>query len=202
MVTVAVLALVACGALGNVHGSSRQQLIAGLGGLTFVISALIAVRAIAGQASLVIGSRIGPSHAGAMRWLVAVFGYLIVLVTTLSIFDVPIRNLLLGGAITGVIVGIAAQQSLGNIFAGVVLLLARPFRVGDAIQIRSGSLGGPIEGTVAGIGMTYVTLITEGRPLSVPNASLLAAAVGPRPTPKPEQHHEQATTLVSSAIDP
>jgi len=201
MWTVAVLALVACGSLGAIHGSPDQRLIAALGGLTFVITAVIAVRAIAGQASIVTGRRLGPSHAGALRWLVTLFGYLIVLVTTLSIFDVPIRNLLLGGAITGVIAGIAAQQSLGNIFAGVVLLLARPFRVGDAIQIRSGSLGGPIEGTVAGIGMTYVTLITEGRPVSVPNASLLAAAVGPRPRPQQAQNREPSATLASSTMD-
>jgi hypothetical protein len=116
-----------------------------------------------------------------LRWLVTIVGYVIVLITALGLFAVPVQHLVLGGALTGVIVGIAAQQALGNVFAGVVLLLARPFSVGDAIRIKSGSLGGVTEGTVSAMGMTYVTVITEEGPLSVPNSGLLAAAVGPMP---------------------
>jgi hypothetical protein len=39
----------------------------------------------------------------------------------LSMLSVPVGHLLLGGAIAGVVLGIAAQQSLGNVFAGLVL---------------------------------------------------------------------------------
>ena len=60
----------------------------------------------------------------------------------LSMLSIPIGRLLLGGAIAGVVLGVAAQQSLGNVFAGLVLLMARPFAVGNRIRIRSGALGG------------------------------------------------------------
>ena len=97
----------------------------------------------------------------------------------------PLGRLLVGGAITGIIVGIAAQQSLGNIFAGLVLLLARPYTIGEHIRVRSGALGGPIDGTVVGMDLLYTTLETEEGPVRLPNAGLLAAAVGPRPKPPP-----------------
>jgi small-conductance mechanosensitive channel len=178
---VALIAFGVAGAMGHVHGSLNQKLIAIVGGVVFVIAGLVATRASAAEVYKVVGARTGPGHAGVLRWLVTIIGYVIVAITALGVFDVPVGHLLLGGALTGVIVGIAAQQALGNVFAGVVLLLARPFSVGDSIRVKSGALGGPLEGTVSGMGLTYVTLLTEDGPLSLPNSSLLAAAVGPAP---------------------
>ena len=47
----------------------------------------------------------------------------------------------MGGAITGVVVGIAAQQTLGNFFAGLVLLFARPYVPGQRVPVTSGAMG-------------------------------------------------------------
>lgn len=182
---VAVVGFAVGGAFGNVHGSVNQRLIVVGAGFAFVVAAVIATRTVASEVYDVVGARTGPSHAGVLRWLVTMIGYVIVLIAALGLFAVPVGHLLLGGALTGVIVGIAAQQALGNVFAGVVLLLARPFSIGDSIRVKSGSLGGPLLGTVSGMGMTYVTLLTDDGPLSLPNSSLLAAAVGPAPTPAP-----------------
>ncbi len=82
--------------------------------------------------------------------------------------------------------GIAAQQSLGNVFAGLVLLVARPFGVGNYIRVRSGALGGEFYGTVTSMSLTYVSVLTEQGMLKVPNSSLLAAAVR-RPWPRPRR---------------
>ena len=101
---------------------------------------------------------------------------------TLDLLGVAIERLLLGGVVTGVILGIAAQQTLANLFAGVVLLLSRPFEVGDDIRLYSGSLGGLFEGRVTEIGLTYVRLETADGLLSLPNSQVLSAASGPRPT--------------------
>ena len=65
-------------------------------------------------------------------------GYLVALLLALGLTNYPVGHLLLGGAILGVILGIAAQQSLGNVFAGLVLLAARPFTVRKLFSI-SGS---------------------------------------------------------------
>jgi small-conductance mechanosensitive channel len=180
-VVVAIAAFAVSGAVGDIHGTLNKRLIAIAAGALFVVASVVATRAAATEVYEVIGLRTGPRHAGVLRWLVMIVGYLIVLITGLGMFAVPVHQLVLGGALTGVIVGIAAQQSLGNIFAGVVLLIARPFGVGDAIRIKAGNLGGISEGTVTAMGMTYVTLLTDDGPLSIPNSGMLAAAVGPMP---------------------
>ena len=83
------------------------------------------------------------------------------------------------------LISIAAQQSLSNLFAGIFLVLARPVRVGDRVSIRSGPLGGEFCGDVTEIGITYITLNTSDGPEHLPNSQVLAAAV--RPQPRAEQ---------------
>ena len=91
-------------------------------------------------------------------------------------------------------VSIAAQQALGNVFAGLVVMLARPFRVGDAIRLRAGALGGTIDGTVTDIGITYVRLDTGGGVMSIPNSQVLNAVVGPIP---PDEEQRRPAPAVS-----
>jgi small-conductance mechanosensitive channel len=85
---------------------------------------------------------------------VVLIGGLLILLITLELVRAQVGNLILGGAFTAVLLGIAAQQTLGNLFAGIVLLLARPFAVGDSVRMRAGVLSGQIEGVVADIGIT------------------------------------------------
>lgn len=103
------------------------------------------------------------------------------LLIAVDLFALPVEHLLVGGAVTGIILGIAAQQSLGNVFAGIVLLFARPYIPGERIRVRSGSLGGPLDGTVTSVGLLYTTLETDEGAVNIPNGGLLAAAVGPLP---------------------
>src|SRR6266571_3739303 len=99
-------------------------------------------------------------------------------------FTSPDGLIVLGAAILGVLLGIAAQQTLANLFAGIVLLQAHPFEVGDLVWIRSGALGGQYEGEVIEIGLTYVRLDSENGPVALPNTQVLAAATGPlKPAP-------------------
>jgi small-conductance mechanosensitive channel len=99
---------------------------------------------------------------------------LIVLFTTLG---VSLQKILIGAGLIGVILGIAAQQSLGNIFAALVLLFARPFAVGDTIRIRSGVVG-VVDATVLATGLTYVSVKTDDGLLKIPNAIMLGAGIG------------------------
>ena len=172
------------GSIGNVHAHALHTRLLGFGGAAaFLILAALAVRSAGNELHRVLAPRVGASHASVVRLLVTIVGLAIAILATLGLIAVPVGHLLLGGALTGVIVGIAAQQALGNVFAGLVLLLARPFNVGDAIRIRSGSLGGELTGTVTGMGLTYVTLDTSDGMLSVPNNVLLSAGIGPQPDP-------------------
>jgi len=77
-----------------------------------------------------------------VRLLATGIGYLVVAFAVFAVLDVSIDHLLVGAGLAGVVLGIAAQQSLGNVFAALVLLLAKAFKVGDHVRIRSGALGG------------------------------------------------------------
>jgi len=178
-----VLLLAVVADAGNVHARELHARLIAIGGtLAFIVLGIVSVRSVGNETQRVLSARVGPTHASAVRLLITLFGAAVVLFASLGLLAVPIGHLLLGGAITGVIVGIAAQQSLGNIFAGLILLLARPFNIHDEIRIRSGALGGEITGRVSGMGLTYVTLDTTEGALAVPNSTLLAAAVGPAPS--------------------
>jgi small-conductance mechanosensitive channel len=155
--------------------------------VVFCALATIAVLGISGKTQNYLRPRLGSSHAAVIRYAIVLIGMIIVLVLTLQLCRVPVGQLVVGGALTGVLLAVAAQQSLSNIFAGMVLLLSRPFRVGDHIRLRAGALGGQLDGTVTEIGITYIRLDTGETIMNVPNAQVLAAAVGPvPPEPAPE----------------
>ena len=184
----AIAALTVGSHLGNIHARHmHDRLIAWASALVFMVLAILAVRAVATEVSRVITGRAGTSAGSAVRLLASFFGYVVAVFVGLGLLDVPVQHLLIGGALTGVVLGIALQQVLGNMFAGIVLLFVRPFVVGDRIRIRSGSFGGPMAGTVTGIGLTYVSISADDGPLRIPNSLMLASAVGPAPPPPPPE---------------
>ncbi|MDQ6650323.1 MAG: mechanosensitive ion channel family protein [Actinomycetota bacterium] len=177
----AVLAAVLGSSFGAVRSHQLHTKLAGLiGALLFVVFAVAAVRSLAGELARVSDPRLGDSRSSVLKLVVTLAGYVVIVFTVLALLSVPVGRLAVSGAVTGVIVGIAAQQSLSNVFAGLVLVLNRPFAVGDEISVRSGALGGPHEGRVLSMGLTYVTLQTDDMVLSLPNSGVLASAVGPR----------------------
>ena len=169
----------------------QYQVIAAGCAVAFCVFGSVATYGLAGKARSVLEPRSGTQHAVVVRYFLLLIGAFTTLVITLELFSVPVGQLLLGGALTTVFVGIAAQQALGNVFAGIVLLFARPFKVGDAIRLRAGALGGELEGTVTEIGITYVKLDTGASVMSVPNSQVLNAVVGPRP---PSEQAQPAQT--------
>ncbi len=152
----------------------------------FGVFGAIATYGLAGKSRQVLEPHAGTAHSAVVRYSILIVGAFTTLAITLDLFTVPVGQLVLGGALTSVFVGIAAQQALGNVFAGLVLQLARPFRVGDAVRFRAGALGGTIDGMVTDIGITYVRVDVGGTVMSVPNSQVLNAVVGPIPAEEPE----------------
>jgi small-conductance mechanosensitive channel len=103
----------------------------------------------------------------------------LVIVVAFRLAGLRLSTLAVGGAITAVIIGLAAQQTFGNLFAGLVLLSARPFRVGERVRLQGGGLAGSVEGTVSALGLLYTTFAAREGPLMVPNAIVLSVAVVP-----------------------
>jgi small-conductance mechanosensitive channel len=121
--------------------------------------------------------RLDPGAAGVAGFLVRLITLIFTVLVSLRISGLEPRALLLGASVTAVVVGLAAQQTVGNMLAGVVLLSARPFQVGD--RVRFHGFGMDVVGSVAAHGLLYLTL-TDGEDLiMVPNSTALAMSVRP-----------------------
>jgi len=147
--------------------------------IAFLVFATISTFAFASWARDVLERFIGTAYAAIVRYVMILIGLSVVILVALSMLGFGVAQLVVGGAVTGVLITIAAQQSLSNLFAGVMLQFAQPFRVGDQVRIRSGALAGTIEGTVIDLSITYVRLHTDDGTVFLPNSQVLAAAVSP-----------------------
>ncbi len=123
--------------------------------------------------------RMDPSTAGTVGFLIRLVTMAIALLAALEIAQVRPGAIVAGSAFTAVIVGLAAQQTLWNLFAGMVLISARPFRVGERVRFQAGAVGGSVEGVVSSLGLLYTTLARGDDRIMIPNNVVLSAAVVP-----------------------
>lgn len=193
-ISVAALAsLIGGSVFGDVHAIAvRPRAVAWTTALLFMVLGVLATRRVARSLDHSISARTIPAAGAAVRLLASGLGYLLAIFGVFGILDVSISHLLVGAGLAGVVLGIAAQQSLGNVIAAVVLLFSRPFTIGDRVRVRSGALGGNFEATVLGMSLTYVTMRTADGILKVPNSTLLAAGVG---VLTPDEEHPAPLTL-------
>jgi small-conductance mechanosensitive channel len=176
-----------------------DQVIWAVANAGFLVFASIATYGLAGKSRQLLEPKAGTSHSAVVRYLILIVGAITTLLTTLWLFRVPLGQLLLSGALTSVFVGIAAQQALSNVFAGLVLLFARPFVVGERIRLQAGALGGILDGTVTEIGITYVRLATGGSVMAIPNSQVLNAVIGPVP---PQAENAISAPVVTDGKSP
>lgn len=177
---IALVALVAGKELGGVHAKSTRLELTAFGcALLVLVFGIAASRTAANEVERITSARVGVATAAPLRIFVLLVGYLIAVFGVLYVLDIDLSKLLVGGAVAGVVIGIAAQQVLGNLFAGLVMIFARPYVPGEYVRVLSGALGGPHNGTVHSVGLLYTTLRTDDGPLNIPNSALLASAVGP-----------------------
>ena len=128
--------------------------------------------------------RMDPATAGTAGFLIRLATVGITLLIALRVAGVNPTTLVAGSAFTAVIIGLAAQQTLGNLIAGMVLLSARPFRVGERIRLQAGAVGGSVEGIVSSLGLLYTTLARGEDRIMIPNNVVLGAAVVPLREPE------------------
>ena len=93
--------------------------------------------------------------------------WVLVLLVALSSFGIDIAPLIAGLGVTGFILGFAFQESLGNLAAGLMLLLNEPFKVGDFLEAGSAS------GVVQELNLMATTLTTpDNKKILVPNRNI------------------------------
>jgi small-conductance mechanosensitive channel len=206
----ALIALIAGHELGGLQaGTTRERLLVYGCAAAVAVFGVTAARSTGNRVARLVASRGGESPAASLRIAVLLAGYLVALTAVLDLLALPVHYFV-GGTVIAVVLGVAAQQLLGNLFAGLVLLFARPYKPGQYIRIRSGALGGPHEGTVSVLGLLYTTLRSVEGDINIPNSALLSAAVGPVPPPgdaapasKPPGHdqHESIASAPDSTLE-
>jgi small-conductance mechanosensitive channel len=130
-----------------------------------------------------VSRRVDISSAGTLGFLIRLVLLGIALLVALRIAGLEARQLYVGGAFTAVILGLAAQNTLGNVLSGLLLISARPFKVGERVRLQSGNLAGQIEGTATGFGLLYVTFAVGDDVMMVPNTTVLMSAIVPLKEP-------------------
>jgi len=96
--------------------------------------------------------------------VVQITAYSLAVLAVLSVWQVNLANLLVGAGFLGVVVGLAARQTLGGVIAGLVLLFSRPFDVGDWVEI------GDSEGVVTEVNVYNTQLRSyDGEYVLIPN---------------------------------
>ncbi|SOD71726.1 mechanosensitive ion channel-like protein [Jatrophihabitans sp. GAS493] len=176
----AVCALILNATLGGVHDETLHVRLISWGCAALVaIFGVLGTRSAANEVSRVSDARAGASAAAALRVGVLLVGFLFTFTAVINVLEIDAGRFLVGGGFTAIILGIAGQQVLGNLVAGLVLLFSRPYVPGERVRIHSGALGGPHDGVVTTVGLLYTMVVTADGPLNIPNGALLAAAVGP-----------------------
>jgi MscS family membrane protein len=150
----------------------------------FVLGVLLASLALTRAWGLLMGWYETESRHAAQDGLAREFGPLfgrlgVILIVALAViallqhFGVNVASLVVSLGVGSLAIGLAAQDTLSNMFAGFTLMADRPFRVGDRIRLASGETG-----DVEEIGMRATRIrTTDETILVVPNSALIKERV-------------------------
>jgi small-conductance mechanosensitive channel/CRP-like cAMP-binding protein len=115
-----------------------------------------------------------PREAKLLQDLLAGLIYLAAVFAIVAyVFDLPIQGLLATSGIVAIILGLALQSTLGDVFSGIVLSFSRPYRPGDWISIEGGTDGRVIE-----MNWRATYILTGRRDLAiVPNSAIAKSKI-------------------------
>ncbi|WP_430504862.1 mechanosensitive ion channel family protein [Haloparvum sp. PAK95] len=108
--------------------------------------------------------RVSPHHEQIIFRMVQLSLFTLVGFSVLTLWQVDLSGLFVGAGFLGIVVGLAARQTIGSLVAGVVLMFSRPFEIGDWVEI------GDQEGIVTEISIITTRLRSfDGVDVAIPN---------------------------------
>lgn len=134
----------------------------------YLVGSFIIKRLVRALGKLKSFKSIDPTAAEYITTFIKAALYVVLLVSIIALLGVPMSSVIAAIASVGVAIGLALQGALSNIAGGIMLLIFRPFSVGDYI------VAGGEEGTVRTISLVYTVLTTiDNRRISIPNGTLM-----------------------------
>jgi len=131
--------------------------------VVFFILAKIAKRIINNTAErLKLDSNLTSLLARTSNITLMIFG----LITALGTLGINVSALVAGLGLTGFALGFAMKDTISNLLSGVLILLYRPFELGNRIKVSG------YEGIVISIDLRYTELDSEGNKVLIPNSKL------------------------------
>jgi small conductance mechanosensitive channel len=107
----------------------------------------------------------------ALKPVVRFLGYSVLGVSIVSLLSASPALAVGVGSVTGLVVGLAAQNIIGNALAGTILALARPFQIGGQITVQG------LTGRVVEVGSIYTLVDLEDHEALIPNMTLLTSVI-------------------------
>ncbi len=97
---------------------------------------------------------------------------IVMVLSIINVLGVPMASVITILASAGMAIGLSLQGALSNIAGGIMLLIFRPFNVGEYIQANG------VEGTVRAISIMYTTLHTnDNKKIMIPNGELMNKSI-------------------------
>ena len=117
-------------------------------------------------------TKLDPTLQMVAKKVVRVLLYIVLIISVIEILGVSMSSVIAVLASCGLAVGLALQGAFGNLAGGLMILIFKPFKIGDYIE----STGA--EGNVTDISIFYTTITTlDNKQILVPNGDLMNANV-------------------------
>ena len=169
------------------RGFNHPEFLALEAGAILLVAWLVA-KSVTSASSAILERRGISSRSHAVRLFLNIVVAIAAILVLFNLAGVSAESIFLGSAFAGIVIGLAAQTVLANVFAGVLIVLADPYRPGDRVTFVTSSYGAlapsyPHEmmypgysGTVRDVGLIYTIIELDGGGLGkFPNGIVLNA---------------------------
>ena len=100
--------------------------------------------------------------------------YATAVILALDILGINVMPFIAGAGVAGIAIGFAAKDTLSNLIAGVLLIIDRPFEIGDRIEVWSAPAGSATWGDVINIGLRATKIkTTDNIVVIIPNNEIM-----------------------------
>ena len=112
------------------------------------------------------------SVGGYIRSVVRIALWFLLVLVVADSLGIPVASMIALLSVAGLAISLALQNTLSNLAGGIMILVSKPFEVGDYVEADG------VGGTVISIGLAYSTLATvDNKEIFIPNSQVAAAKI-------------------------